>query len=227
MQKIAENVREDITIFPYNTPEYKIVNGITCLQVKGEEIPLKIFGEHNLQNLNGARLVCKQLGIQDKDFYQAIADFPGAANRLQKIAENSQSVAFKDFAHSPSKLKATVHAVKKQYPDRELVACMELHTFSSLTTDFLPQYKDAMSEADVAYVYYNPEVIKHKQLSELTPQQVSEAFGGNNLQVYTDTHELQKKLREFDYTNKNLLLMTSGNFSGVDLVAFANELIHD
>lgn len=227
LQKIAENVREDITVFPYNTPEYKIVNGITCLQVKGEEIPLKIFGEHNLQNLNGARLVCKQLGIQDKDFYRAIADFPGAANRLQKIAENVQSVAFKDFAHSPSKLKATVHAVKKQYPDRELVACMELHTFSSLTADFLPQYKDAMSEADVAYVYYNPEVIKHKQLSELTPQQVTEAFGGYNLQVYTDTQELQKKLREIDYTNKNLLLMTSGNFSGVDLSAFANELIHD
>ena len=227
LQKIADNVREDITVFPYNTPNYKVVNGVTCLQEKGGEIPLKIFGDHNLQNLNGARLVCKQLGIQDKDFYHAIAEFPGAANRLQKIAENHSSVAYKDFAHSPSKLKATVNAVKKQFPERKLVACMELHTFSSLTGDFLPQYKDAMREADIAYVYYNPEVIKHKQLDEITPEQVLTAFGGDNLQVYTDTNKLQQQLKEINYTDKNLLLMTSGNFSGVDLMAFSNELIHN
>lgn len=225
LRNIASKVRPDVTAIPYNTPAYEVVDGKTTLTYHAEKAPLHIFGEHNLQNIMGAWAVCSQLGVSEHDFFSLIARFGGAANRLQKVAENATSVAFKDFAHSPSKLKATVKAVKTQYPGRQLVACMELHTFSSLTKDFLPQYKGAMAEADVAFVYFNPEVIEHKKLEAITTQQVAEAFGSKNLEVYTDTEALQKKLRSIDYTNKNLLLMTSGNFSGVNLVDFANELI--
>jgi UDP-N-acetylmuramate: L-alanyl-gamma-D-glutamyl-meso-diaminopimelate ligase len=221
---IASKVREDVTAIPYNTPEYKITDGKTILKFHNQDYPLQVFGEHNLQNIMGAFAVCTQLGVKEKDFFNAISEFGGAANRLQKVAENKCSVAYKDFAHSPSKLKATVKAVKTQFPDRKLVACMELHTFSSLTKEFLPEYKDSMKQADIAFVYFNPEVIEHKKLETINEKQVAEAFGGN-VKVFTDTKLLQKELRQIDYSDKNLLLMTSGNFSGVNLVEFANELI--
>ena len=225
LNEIAKHLRRDIVPFPYNTPEYEIIDGITFLKTKKGDVQLKIFGEHNLQNMNAARLACRQIGVTDEQFYSVISDFPGASNRLQKIAETTTSVAYKDFAHSPSKLRATVKAVKHQYPDRKLVACMELHTFSSLTEDFLPQYAACMAEADVAFVYFNPEVIQHKHLKEIQPVQVKKAFGGSNLTVYTDSNALQQKLRELNYDNSVLLLMTSGNFSGVNLIEFANELL--
>jgi UDP-N-acetylmuramate: L-alanyl-gamma-D-glutamyl-meso-diaminopimelate ligase len=211
--------------FPYNTPEYEVRDGITYLITKYGDVPLKVFGEHNLQNMTAARLACRQIGVSDEQFYSVISEFPGASNRLQKIAETNNSVAFKDFAHSPSKLRATVKAVKHQYPDRKLIACMELHTFSSLTEEFLPQYAGCMDEADVAFVYYNPEVIQHKHLKDIKPEHVKLAFGGNNLTVFTDSEALQKKLRELNYDNSALLLMTSGNFSGVNLIEFAKELL--
>jgi len=225
LNEIAEHLRRDIVPFPYNTPKYEVNDGVTSLITKYGKIPLKVFGEHNLQNMDAARLACRQIGVTDEQFYSVISEFPGASNRLQKIVETSSSVAFKDFAHSPSKLKATVKAVKHQYPDRKLVACMELHTFSSLTEDFLPQYAGCMTEADVAFVYYNPEVIQHKRLKEIKPEQVQQAFGGTNLTVFTDSEELQAKLRELNYDNSALLLMTSGNFSGVNLIEFAEELL--
>jgi UDP-N-acetylmuramate: L-alanyl-gamma-D-glutamyl-meso-diaminopimelate ligase len=225
LNKIASNLRRDIVPFPYNTPDYDVRDGITYLITKNGDVPLKIFGEHNLQNLNAARMACRQIGVTDDQFYSVITNFPGASNRLQKIAETPTSVAYKDFAHSPSKLKATVKAVKHQYPNRKLVACMELHTFSSLTEDFLPQYADCMAEADIAFVYYSPEVIQHKRLHEILPEQVKQAFGGNNITVFTDSVALQTKLRELNYDNSALLLMTSGNFSGVNLIEFANELL--
>ena len=225
LNEIAEHLRRDIVPFPYNTPKYEVNDGVTSLITKYGKIPLKVFGEHNLQNMDAARLACRQIGVTDEQFYSVISEFPGASNRLQKIVETSSSVAFKDFAHSPSKLKATVKAVKHQYPDRKLVACMELHTFSSLTEDFLPQYAGCMTEADVAFVYYNPEVIQHKRLKEIKPEQVQQAFGGTNLTVFTDSEALQAKLRELNYDNSALLLMTSGNFSGVNLIEFAEELL--
>lgn len=218
--------RTDIVTFPYRTPKYEIRNGVTYVKTRrGEEVALQIFGEHNLQNMEAARLACKQVGIMDDKFYAAMADFPGASNRLQKIVEKPDRIAFKDFAHSPSKLKATVCAVRNQYPNRKIVACMELHTFSSLSENFLPQYAGSMADADVAYVYYNPEVIKHKKLATIQPDVVQKAFGGDNLTVLTDSAELQCRLRAMDFENTVLLLMTSGNFSGVDLTRFAEELL--
>ena len=225
LNEIAQHLRRDIVPFPYNTPEYEVRDGITYLITKYGDIPLKVFGEHNLQNMNAARLACKQIGVTDEQFYSVISEFPGASNRLQKIAETNNSVAYKDFAHSPSKLRATVKAVKHQYPDRKLIACMELHTFSSLTEEFLPQYAGCMEEADVAFVYYNPEVIQHKHLKDIQPEHVKKAFGGSNLTVFTESEALQQKLRELNYDNTALLLMTSGNFSGVDLIEFAKELL--
>ena len=225
LNEIASNLRRDIVPFPYNTPEYEIRNGITNLITKYGDVPLKVFGEHNLQNMNAARLACRQIGVTDEQFYSVISKFPGASNRLQKIAETATSVAFKDFAHSPSKLRATVKAVKHQYPHFKLVACMELHTFSSLNEDFLPQYAGCMEEADVAFVYYNPEVIQHKRLKEINPEQVKEAFGSKNLTIFTDSQALQQKLSELNYDNSALLLMTSGNFSGLDLIEFAKKLL--
>ena len=225
LNEISEHLRRDIVPFPYNTPEYEVRDGITYMITKYGEVPLKVFGEHNLQNMNAARLACRQIGVTDEQFYSVISEFPGASNRLQKIAETKKSIAFKDFAHSPSKLKATVKAVKHQFPDRKLIACMELHTFSSLTEEFLPQYSGCMDEADIAFVYYNPDVIQHKHLKNIDPEQVKLAFGGKNLSVFTDSEALQLKLRELNYDNSALLLMTSGNFSGVNLIDFANELL--
>ncbi|VBB48236.1 Mur ligase middle domain protein [uncultured Paludibacter sp.] len=228
LRKIAEEMetaRRDIVAFPYNTPKYEIREGITYVKTRKGEIALKIFGEHNLQNMEAARLACKQIGVLDDDFYTAIADFSGASNRLQKIAETKTAVAFKDFAHSPSKLKATVKAVKKQYADRKLVACMELHTFSSLNEDFLPQYAGSMKDADIAFVYYNPEVIEHKKLKYISPEKVKEEFGGKNLKVFTDRGKLQETLQAMDFENSALLFMSSGNFSGINIMEFATELI--
>ena len=225
LQEIAANVRNDIAVFGYDTPSHEVRDGITYLKTQNGEVPLKIFGEHNLQNLEAARLVCRQIGILDDKFYAAISEFGGASNRLQKICETEDSVAYKDFAHSPSKLRATVQAVRKQYPDKQLIACMELHTFSSLREDFLPQYKGCMSDADVAFVYYNPEVIKHKRLNEIMPEQVKDSFGGDNLTVFTDSEKLQNQLRGMELKNCVLLFMTSGNFSGVNLIEFAQDLL--
>jgi len=176
LNEIVAHLRRDIVPFGYNTPAHEVRDGVTYLKTKKGEVALKVFGEHNLQNMEAARLACRQIGVTDDQFYSVICNFPGASNRLQKIVETQNSVAFKDFAHSPSKLKATVHAVKNQYPERKLIACMELHTFSSLTDDFLPQYAGCMEQADVAFVYYNPEVIHHKRLKEINPEQVKQAF---------------------------------------------------
>lgn len=225
LNQIVAGLRRDIVPFAYNTPKHEVRNGVTYLKTKKAEVPLKIFGEHNLQNMEAARLACRQIGVTDQQFYSVIRDFPGASNRLQKIVETENAVAFKDFAHSPSKLKATVNAVKTQFADRRLIACMELHTFSSLTEDFLPQYAGCMEQADMAFVYYNPEVIQHKRLKEIDPEQVKNAFGGNNLEVFTDSAALQTKLRSLNYDNTALLFMTSGNFSGVQLIDFAEELL--
>jgi len=225
LRKLTEKLRRDLVPFPYGTPAHEVIDGITYLKTRKGKVALKIFGEHNLQNLHAARLACKQIGVTEEQFNNAISDFPGASNRLQKIHETKSSVAFKDFAHSPSKLKATVHAVKTQYPEKKLIACMELHTFSSLTDSFLPQYEACMAEADMAFVYFNPEVIKHKRLNAIDPEEVRKAFGGDNISVFNDRSALETKLRSLVYDNCALLLMTSGNFSGINLIDFSKELL--
>ena len=212
LRAIAEGARKDITCIPYS--EYT------------GDVAMQVFGKHNMQNLQAAMLACHCIGVKPDDFYREIASFTGASNRLEKIAETADCVAYKDFAHSPSKLKATVNAVRERYPEKRLVACMELHTFSSLMADFLPQYKGCMTEADVAYVYFNPKVIEHKRLTPITAEEVREAFGTTNVEVFTESEALQAKLRSLEYKNTALLMMSSGTFDGIDVKDFANELIH-
>ena len=190
------------------------------------KVEMQVFGRHNMQNLQAAMLACHCIGVAPDDFYREISTFTGASNRLEKICETESSVAYKDFAHSPSKLKATINAVRERYPNKKLVACMELHTFSSLMADFLPQYKGCMAEADVAYVYFNPKVIEHKQLTPITSEEVREAFGTENVEVFTESLALQKKLQSLDYQNTALLMMSSGTFDGIDVKEFAKQLLH-
>lgn len=225
LRDIAAHARRDLTLLPYNTPEHEVVNGITYISDK--HIPLAVFGKHNLQNMHAAQLACLTAGIQATDFYRYLSDFTGASNRLEKIAQSASasSVAFKDFAHSPSKLRATVNAVREQYPDKKLVACMELHTFSSLMADFLPQYNGCMAEADTAFVYFNPAVIEHKRLTPISKEEVRQAFGTENVRVFTDSQALQQALQQEDYSNTALLMMTSGTFDGMNISDFAKQLL--
>jgi UDP-N-acetylmuramate: L-alanyl-gamma-D-glutamyl-meso-diaminopimelate ligase len=225
LKEIASNLREDLTAIPYGAHPSHILEGKTWLDTKYGDFPLHIFGRHNLQNIQAAHMVCRQLGISDKDFYTAISEFRGAAKRLQILNETDDCTIFQDFAHSPSKLKATVSAVKEQYPGRKLTACMELHTFSSLTANFLPEYKNSMKDADTAYVYYNPKTIEHKQLASIKPEQVAEAFGGNNIEVFTDSTLLSERLRSLKLKKHNLLMMSSGNFDGINLKTLALEIL--
>jgi len=226
LQEVAAKSRPDVQKFSYQSHSSVTEDGITYLLVDGKKIKLKIFGDHNLQNISGAQLVCRQLGLTDDQFYQAISEFKGAARRLEVLAENNNCVVFNDFAHSPSKLKATTEAVKKQFPKRKFVACLELHTFSSLKKEFLPQYKNCMDAADLAIVYFNPHTIEHKKLEQITELQVSEAFDSPNLIVSTDSDELFDFLKELNWNNTNLLLMTSGNFSGKNLKELAGEVVN-
>ena len=233
---IVNQLRSDISIKPYHTPDFEVENGVTYVNCKAgfnedgqmtyKSVPLKIFGAHNLQNLMCAKLILEEIGVREDQFFDAIQSFSGAAKRLEKIAENHVAVAYKDFAHSPSKLKATVSAVKRQYPNRKLIACMELHTFSSLKKEFLPHYHECMAEADEAIVYFSPDVVAHKRLEPIDADQVKKAFGTENVSVYTDSSEITTYLRTVEWADTNLLLMSSGNFHGVDLNSFAQELIN-
>lgn len=225
LSQISENLKPSLKAVAYHTHPHKVVDGVCYLTTKDNgEIPLQIFGEHNLQNIAGAKAICQAIGINNATFYDAISSFGGAAKRLQLLAKAESTNVYLDFAHSPSKLKATTQAVKAQFPNRKLVACMELHTFSSLNKNFLGEYDGTMAKADVAYVYYNPATLEHKRLPSIDPQEVEKAFGGN-VKVFTQSDSLVAELKAQSYDNANLLIMTSGNFSGVDLKAFANEIV--
>ena len=225
LKDIVTRSKNNIEKTGYCNHKYEQYNNQTYLVHNNSKVPLQIFGEHNLQNISGAKLVCNKLGISDYEFYQAISEFKGASKRLEVLAENETTKIFRDFAHSPSKLKATVNAVKDQFSDRNLFAVMELHTFSSLNANFLDEYNSTMNKADLGVIYFNPEVIAHKKLKPITKDQVKKSFANENLIVITDKLELLNFIKNTKLTNKNLLLMSSGNFSGVDLKKFAEELI--
>lgn len=208
----------------YEVPNHTIENGVSYLKFENKKIPLQIFGNHNLMNLNGAKLVCNKIGINDEQFYEAIQSFKGAAKRLELVYKNDSFNFYKDFAHSPSKLKATTEAVKTQFSNRKIIACMELHTFSSLTEEFLLQYNGAMNMADEAIVYFNPHTIEHKKLKAITIEQVKKAFARNDLNVFTQSESVTNYLKSKKWNNSVLLMMSSGNFDGVDFNLLAKEL---
>lgn len=224
VRRLGEQYSDQLSVKFYETPQYEVTASGTSIIHNGQRFPLKIFGAHNLQNLVGAMRVAESLGVANTDFLSAMHSFTGAGKRLQKVAESASFTMFKDFAHSPSKLKATTKAVKEQFADRKVVACMELHTFSSLKKEFLPHYQGAMEAADLAIVYFSPEVVKHKKLEPISKELVSEGFGGNVL-VLTNTQEVIDFLRAQDWNNAVLLMMSSGNFDGIDYGQLAEELI--
>ena len=222
---VAVPSRPDVKYIAYGPHEHVIRDGRTFLLTKKEEeVPIQVFGEHNLRNISAAKEVCKQLGIKGKDFLRAVASFPGAARRLELVQQGATSVVYKDFAHAPSKLKATTAALKQQFPQRRLVACLELHTFSSLNPAFLPQYAHTFDAPDVAVVYFNPQVLAHKRLPPLAASAVADAFQRPDLRVITDSAALAAFLGEQAWANANLLLMSSGTFDGLNMAALAQEI---
>jgi len=213
---VVEASVNQIKKYAYQTPNHFIENGVTYLETTEGDLPLEIFGKHNLQNLAGAKWICQHMGIDEDDFYEAIESFSGASKRLEKIAENNTTVIFKDFAHSPSKVEATTQAVKNQYANRTVLACLELHTYSSLNAEFLEEYKGALDAADIAVVFYSPHAVKIKQLEEVTKSQIAAAFERDDLIIYTNPQEFKDFLFQQNIENTALLLMSSGNYGGLD-----------
>jgi len=223
---IGQKERADVVSIPYQAHPYKIENGKTLLITAEQgEVPVLVFGEHNMKNISGARAVCERLGIIDEDFYGAIQTFKGASKRMELLGSNSEINIYRDFAHAPSKVEATTSAVKAQFPDRTLVAVAELHTFSSLNKTFLKQYRRKLNAADVAVVYYNPLTVEHKRLEPITENDIREAFKRDDLNVFTDSNELLDFLKKQDWQNTNLLLMSSGTFGELDLKGLVEEII--
>jgi len=214
--EIVESSENHIKKYPYETPNHFIDNGITYLETEEGDLPLEIFGKHNLQNLAGAKWICQHMGIDEDDFYEAIASFSGASKRLEKISENSETVILKDFAHSPSKVSATTKAVSEQYKNRTLIACLELHTYSSLNAEFLSEYHGALDAADKAVVFYSPHAVEIKQLEQVSKAQIANAFQRDDLLIFTNPKEFHDFLFCQDLKSTALVLMSSGNYGGLD-----------
>lgn len=217
VKKVVEASENTIRKLPYHTPEYSVENGQTLLETSEGPMPIAVFGKHNLSNLAGAKWICQHMGVDEDDFYEAIASFKGASKRLEKIAESRFCVGYKDFAHSPSKVAATTKAVKEQYPDRKLVAFLELHTYSSFDPQFLKEYKGALDTADEAIVFYLPESVQIKKLEAVSPDQIRNAFQREDLQIFTNAETFRNFVFEQHYKNTVLLFMSSGNYGGLDL----------
>ena len=216
VKKVAEETTNTIRRLPYATPNYTVEDGTTLLSTPEGPMPIEVFGAHNLNNLAGAKWICQNMGVDEADFYEAIASFKGASKRLEKIAEGKGKVAYKDFAHSPSKVSATTQAVKNQYPNRKLIACLELHTYSSLNAEFLKEYQGALDAADVAVVFYSPDAVKIKQLEEVTYEQIAQSFQREDLIIYTNPVDFKNFLFAKNFDNSALLLMSSGNYGGLN-----------
>lgn len=216
----------DVKYVGYSAHESVVRNGITYLKTKkDEDVPLQVFGDHNLRNINAAKEVCKLIGIKGSAFYEAITSFKGAARRLEFLGGNNSCRIYKDFAHAPSKVKATTEAIKHQFPKHQLVACLELHTFSSLNKDFLPQYRHTLDAADLPLVYYNPKTLEHKRMPALSDQDIAAAFGNSKLQVFTDSARLADYLKSLPWENQNLILMSSGNYNNLDLKTLSEAIL--
>lgn len=225
VQKLGQKYASSKRTVAYGVPTYEVTATGTRLFHEGEIYELRVFGEHNLQNLMGAMRIGQAIGIQSHDFLTAIQSFTGAGKRLQKVKEQGDFILFKDFAHSPSKLKATTKAVKDQFKSRKVIACMELHTFSSLKKEFLPHYLNSMQMADEAVVYYSPDVVAHKKLEPISKELVSYGFGGN-VHVMNTTKEVLDFIRTKTWNNSVLLMMSSGNFDGIDYDKLGEEIVN-
>ena len=216
VKKVVEESDKHMKRYPYHLPKHEIIDGQTYLETNEGLMPIEIFGNHNLSNLAGAKWICQHMGVDEEGFYEAIATFKGASKRLEKIAESKNRVAYKDFAHSPSKVEATTSAVAKQYNSRKTIACLELHTYSSLNAEFLSEYNGALDTADEAIVFYSPSAVAIKKLEEISEQQIFDAFKRKDLKVFTNPNDFKTYLFNLNLDNSVLLLMSSGNYGGLD-----------
>ncbi|CAG5071637.1 UDP-N-acetylmuramate--L-alanyl-gamma-D-glutamyl-meso-2,6-diaminoheptandioate ligase [Dyadobacter sp. CECT 9623] len=225
---IGQKDRPDVVSIPYNVHPNKIENGKTILLTAEQgEVPVMVFGNHNMKNISGAHAVCERLGITDEEFYKAIQTFKGASKRLELLGSSDSVSIYRDFAHAPSKVEATTAALKQQYPDRKLVACAELHTFSSLNKLFLKQYRRKLTAADVAIVYYNPLTIEHKKLEPISEEDIKNAFKRDDLHIFTSSEDLNAFLRSLTWKASNLLLMSSGTFGDLDMKSLAADILEN
>jgi UDP-N-acetylmuramate: L-alanyl-gamma-D-glutamyl-meso-diaminopimelate ligase len=218
VKKLAVNCKlPNVRLIPYQAHSHSIDKGISYLITQNGKLPIAVFGEHNLQNLQGALEVCLNLGLSKENFYTAIQHFKGAAKRQEILARSENSLFFRDFAHAPSKLKATVHAVKNQFPERKLIAVQELHTYSSLNKDFVDNYAHTFDEADIAVIYLNPKAVSLKKLDLMDEQTLRKGFQRNDLRLFTEIDQLKSFLESLDYHQTNLLMMSSGNYDDMDM----------
>ncbi|MBB1149976.1 peptidoglycan synthetase [Myroides sp. NP-2] len=224
VKQIAEESSNPIRKIPYTTLENEIVDGVAYLVTSEGPMPLEVFGQHNINNISGAKWVCQNMGIDEDDFYDAITSFKGASKRLEKLYDSNTTVVYKDFAHSPSKVKATMKAVREQYPDKKLVACLELHTYSSLNADFLTEYKGSLDPADQAVVFYSLEALKIKRMPEIPATQMQEAFALPSLTTYTNAEDFKAFIKTLELKNSVLLFMSSGDYGGLDLNAYVQTI---
>ncbi len=223
---IGQKERPDVANIPYNVHPNKIENGRTILLTAEQgEVPVLVFGNHNMKNISGAKAVCERLGITDEEFYNAIQTFKGASKRLELLGSSDSVSVYRDFAHAPSKVEATTAALKEQFPDRQLVACAELHTFSSLNKAFLTQYRRKLKAADVAVIYYNPQTVEHKRLEALSEEDIRTAFKRDDLKIFTDSAQMEAFLKSLTWENANLLLMSSGTFGDLDLKTLSQSIL--
>lgn len=221
---VLENKRTDIRYQPYQVPPHTITAGKTTITIEGHTGELQVFGNHNLLNLQAAWYVCRELGIDAGAFVKAVSSFTGAAKRLELLAQNDQTIVYRDFAHAPSKVKATIEAVKQQYPNRTLVAVLELHTYSSLNEQFMKEYNGAMDKADKAAVFFSHHALELKRMPPLPAEKVYAGFGKQGLVVLNKKEELEQWLQQQSYKNACLLLMSSGNYDGADILTFAQHI---
>lgn len=217
VRALVEQSNHPIKKIPYRCAPHSIDQGVTYLETPEGALPIEIFGAHNLSNLEGARWICQLMGVDSEDFYEAIGSFQGASKRLERLLDKKGLVVFKDFAHAPSKVSATVSAVREQYPDHQLVACLELHTYSSLSKDFIGQYHQTLKLADRAVVFYQPETLALKNRPPIDPEVICESFDREDLNVITDTDTLHKFIHSLHERPLVVLLMSSGNYGGLDL----------
>ena len=222
LTQLALNAKKPTRKHAYSTPEHTIDDGVTYLETPEGPLPVEVFGKHNLQNIAGAKWICQHMGVDQDDFYEAITSFKGASKRLEKIAESNTAIVFKDYAHSPSKVSATTKAVKAQFSSKVVLACLELHTYSSLNSEFLKEYNEALNAADEAVVFYSPKALEIKQLEAITEQQIFEAFGRTDLKIFTNPEAFKEFLKSKSYLDHVLLLMSSGNYGGLDFEEIKN-----